>query len=82
VQFGTDLDELRLDTVVTMFLAGAPRARHQGGRLMLRTIFMVAIFVWIATLGLQFGTAVLPLLLVVTGIVLAMDHMFHRRSLA
>jgi hypothetical protein len=48
---------------------------------MLRTIFMVAIFVW-AILGLQFGTAVLPLLLVLTGIVLAMDHMFRRRSLA
>jgi hypothetical protein len=80
VQFGTDLCELWLDTVVTVFLAGAPRVRHQGGRLMLRTIFMIAIFVWMAVLGLQFGTAVLPLLLVVTGIVLAMDHMFRRRS--
>ena len=49
---------------------------------MLRTIFMIAIFVWMAILGLQFGAAVLPLLLVVTGIVLAMDHMFRRRSLA
>lgn len=47
---------------------------------MLRTIFMIAIFVWMATLGLQFGAAVLPLLLVVAGIVLAMDHMFRRRS--
>lgn len=47
---------------------------------MLGTIFMLAIFVWMAILGLQFGAAILPLFLVVTGIVLAMDHMFRRRS--
>jgi hypothetical protein len=47
---------------------------------MLRTIFMIAIFVWIVGLGFRFGAAILPLLLVVTAIVLAMNHMFRRRS--
>jgi hypothetical protein len=47
---------------------------------MLRTIFMVAIFVWIVGLAVRFGANALPLLLVVTAIVLATDHMFRRRS--
>jgi hypothetical protein len=47
---------------------------------MLWTILMIAIVVWMAGLGLQFGLNVLPLLLVLAAVVLVMKHMFRRRS--
>jgi hypothetical protein len=50
------------------------------GSLMLWTILMIAIVVWMAELGLQFGLNVLPLLLVLAAVVLVMKHMFRRRS--
>ncbi|HEY5028553.1 MAG TPA: hypothetical protein VIK39_09115 [Candidatus Angelobacter sp.] len=46
---------------------------------MLRTVLMIAMFGWLIDLGFQFGTGILPLLLVVTAIVLALNHMFRRR---
>jgi hypothetical protein len=52
---------------------------NQGGTLMLRTVLMIAMFGWLIDLGFQFGTGILPLLLVVTAIVLALNHMFRRR---
>jgi hypothetical protein len=46
---------------------------------MLRIFLMIAIFGWLIDLGFQFGTGLLPFLLVVTAIVLALNHMFRRR---
>jgi hypothetical protein len=47
---------------------------------MLRTILMIAIVVWMVGLGLHFGADAFPFLLVVAAIVLAMNHVLHRRS--
>ena len=48
---------------------------------MLRTIFFLAVMVWMLGLVLQFGGSVLHLLLVVAAIMLVMKHTFPRRSL-
>lgn len=46
---------------------------------MLRTVLMIAMFGWLIGMAFQFGTGILPLLLVVIAIVLALNHMFRRR---
>ncbi len=48
---------------------------------MLRTIFFMAIAIWMLGLMLQFGGSVLPLLAVVASILLVMKRTFRRRSL-
>ena len=48
---------------------------------MLRTIFFLAVGIWMLGLMLQFGGSVIHLLLVVAVIMLVMKHTFRRRSL-
>ncbi|HMC29594.1 MAG TPA: DUF5670 family protein [Candidatus Angelobacter sp.] len=47
---------------------------------MLRTIFFLAVMIWMLGLMLQFGGSVLHLLLVVAAIMLVMKHTFPRHS--
>jgi uncharacterized protein DUF5670 len=53
---------------------------HQGDSLMLRTIFFLAVMVWMLGLALQFGGSALHLLLVVAAIMLVMKYTLLRRS--
>jgi len=48
---------------------------------MLRTIFSLAVLIWMLGLMLQFGGSALHLLLVVAAIMLIMKYTFPRRSL-
>jgi len=57
------------------------RVNASGGSLMLRTIFFMAIAIWMLGLMLQFGEGILPLLVVVASILLVMKRAFRRRSL-
>ena len=47
---------------------------------MFRTIFLVIVMIWMLGLVLQFGGSVLPVLLVVSAIVLVMNHVLRRQS--
>jgi len=47
---------------------------------MLRTIFFLAVVIWMLGLMLQFGGSVLQLLLVVGAIMLLMKYTFRRHS--
>jgi hypothetical protein len=48
---------------------------------MLRTVFSLAVLIWMLGLMLQFGGSVLHLLLAVAAIMLIMKYTFLRRSL-
>jgi hypothetical protein len=53
----------------------------KGGSLMLRTLFFVAVVIWMLGLMFQFGGSVLPILLVVGAIILMLKYTLRRHSL-
>src|ERR1041385_1894490 len=53
----------------------------KGGSLMLRTLFFLAVVIWMLGLMFQFGESVLHILLVVGAIMLVMKFTFRRHSL-
>jgi hypothetical protein len=52
---------------------------HQGGTLMLWTVFMLFMFVWMLGLIFQFGLGVIPLVIVLTAI-LAFIQLIRRAA--
>jgi len=72
--------DCKKDRVSASRVSPAQRQNASGGSLMLRTVFFLAIMIWMLGLALQFGGGVFHLLLVVAAIVLVMRRMLPRRS--